>query len=65
MEKNPFGVELPSQFEMLKSEIDQTQINSGENLNWPRRICRYMDSPDPWPAMIGTFKESSLIRVSR
>ena len=65
MEKNPFGVELLSQFEMLKSEIDQTQINPGENLNWPRGICQNMGSTDPWPAMIGTFKGSGLIRVSR
>ena len=65
MEKNPFGVELPSQFEMLKSEIYQTQLKPSENLNWPRPICGYMDSPDLWPAMIGTFKESGLIRVSR
>ena len=64
MEKNLFGIQLPSQQEILNIEIDQTLSKPVENMHWPRRICNYMDSSDSCPIMNSVFKESVLIKVS-
>ena len=63
MEKKPCGVELLSQLEMLKCEIDQNQIKPCEILNWSPRIFSYMDPPEPWLDFSRAVKEGGMIKV--